>query len=108
MDFLLLCYIIIFMETFNAEPVDGGSNSTTKVVVSLITILLVLGGIYYLWSKSPASAPTSDVDFTKENVSVSKVDLSSSPASKLPAGFPSAIPVEQASITDSYKAENKK
>ena len=93
------------METFNTQsPAGGYMTGGTKTILSLVVLLAVAGGLYYLLSGSSTNTgPMTEVQYTEENVKVSQVDLSSS-GSKTPAGFPASIPIEQAGITDSYKA----
>jgi hypothetical protein len=86
-------------------------NPSPKFLVALVVVVLVLGGAWYFMMQSAnVSAPadndsngTSSQPTTQEEVIVTKVDTAEPGVSKLPAGFPSGVPVEQANVSESYR-----
>ena len=88
-------------------PQQQSSNKSVILLVVLFIILLIVTFFMSRWfsqHKTPSASPeTSQSNITHENVKVIKTDLSSSSGqkSKIPIGFPSAIPVEEKTITES-------
>jgi hypothetical protein len=91
-------------------------QKSNKNLILIVVSLIVVLGIAYVISTSPQKEATTSSktdtanehpvqQYTKENVTVAKVDLSKTTGtSKIPSGFPKDIPVETANITDSFTA----
>jgi hypothetical protein len=85
-------------------------NPSPKFLVALVVVALILaGGWYFVMQPADFDAATEEGGqtdsrpVTHEAVEVTKVDTAEPGISKLPAGFPSSIPVEQANISESYR-----
>ena len=80
-----------------------------KVLSIIVGVAIILGGVWYLLMTVPKVTPIDTeglnvVSEQKPEVEVTKTDLNQGGTSKLPAGFPTKIPVEIANITESYRA----
>lgn len=86
------------------QPAKKTSKSVFFLVLGFVLLLIIA----YVMSSSfshNGGGSSSKTANTKENVQVQKVDLSSSQGNaKIPAGFPSNIPVETAGVFESYSA----
>lgn len=80
-----------------------------KILSILIGLVLVGSGSWYLLNRDVSGSNQNIATSTGENgakvpeVVVEKVDVAQT-GSKLPAGFPSSIPVEVINVIESYKA----
>lgn len=79
-----------------------------KLLSIFVGVVVIIAGVWYFLMTRPIT-PVANLEpkiLTEENVAVSvtKPDISASSVSKLPAGFPTSIPVETANITESYRA----
>jgi hypothetical protein len=93
------------------------SGGEARMILPALLLVLIIGGAYYWYASRTAENPYTEnttpaptVTVTGEpanNVEVTKADISAGSQTKLPEGFPTAIPIEQASITDSFRAVYK-
>ncbi|MDB5194632.1 MAG: hypothetical protein JWN50_646 [Parcubacteria group bacterium] len=94
---------------------NNGNNhgkETRVILPALLLVLIIVGGYYWYASRNSGSQPavvstattTPTATGPAAGVEVAKTDLTPGVLTKLPAGFPASIPVEQATITESYKA----
>jgi len=83
-----------------AEVAQAGGHDNKRVIVSLVVVVAILiVGYMLFWAGSdvyrePGLKGESEVIYT---------DLNSETVSKIPAGFPTAVPVEEQNIKESYK-----
>lgn len=77
-----------------------GEHSNKRLIVSLVVVIAILiVGYMFFWKgdglyREPGLKGESEVIYT---------DLNSETVSKIPAGFPVAVPVEEQNIKESYK-----
>jgi hypothetical protein len=99
-----------------SDPVTPpAGHKEVRVILPALLLVLIIGALYY-WYAGKVKAPTAPAETASStaatstaaapNVHVTQINLAeaSTPTSKLPAGFPSDIPVEAANITQSYSA----
>jgi hypothetical protein len=84
-------------------PAKMPTNKSPKTIYWVVAIIIVLAGLYYfVIQKNSSGTSMSTAKFSSENVQVSNVDFANmTGTAKLPAGFPTDIPVELANITNS-------
>jgi len=79
----------------------NNNSSKTSLIVLALVVLIALGSLVLKFGVGP-KATTSNSNFSSENVNLQNVDLASKEGEdKLPAGFPTSIPVELANINSS-------
>jgi hypothetical protein len=100
-------------------PTPTGHGREARMILPALLLVLLIGG-GYIWYKERSHTPTPAVsngtqttttgtaakDVTVVNALATSGGNSSASTttSKLPPGFPAGIPVEQATLTESYKA----
>ena len=83
-----------------------------KFLSILIVGLVFLGGVwYFLMTRSMDTVsdlePGTSMTEVEKGIEVTKTDITQAGISKLPTGFPSAIPVEAPNVTESYRTVYK-
>lgn len=84
------------------EPITQSSGNSTKRVIFLVLILILVAMIYVVFMSSQKEGDGTQIEVTKESVTVEKIDQSS--GNKVPSGFPADIPLEIGNITEANKA----
>lgn len=80
-------------------PQPEGSQKETKLIVSLVIIIVVLVAGYFLLKSNLGTKRGGETAGKTETI---YTDLANS-VTKIPAGFPSNIPVEEENVKESYK-----
>ena len=90
------------------------NNLNRNIIVLTFVVIALAAAVYFFIKNKTANNPLeenqkSDIQYTKNNVDVKKVDLNLAKtlAEKLPAGFPNSIPVEIENIVDGYTMNYK-
>lgn len=76
-----------------------------KFILPLLVLLVIIGGGAYLYSHKTVEAPASITETPSSSQSTKIIETDLTGANKLPAGFPSDIPVEMANVTESYAGQ---
>ncbi|TAL49358.1 hypothetical protein EPN83_01255 [Patescibacteria group bacterium] len=105
-------------ENYSSGPSTGSTSSpqaspgqANKSVAVLVVFAIILVGVAYFMMHSSYSVPTTQKQpsfpVTKENVSIQNINLATAKteAERLPAGFPSNIPVETKDAFESYRMD---
>ena len=81
-------------------PQTDGVQKETKLIISIIVVAIVLVAGYFLLKSNTEVKKEAGLTGKSEII---YTDLTSTLLSKIPAGFPTNIPVEESGIKESYK-----